>query len=113
MLRLLTIAGCDLKREFWRQGIMTEALTEIIRFGFAEMRLNRIGAQVSAYNEQCKQLLLKLHLQLEGTQREQYYEDGRYHDLDLFALLRRDCPPCYINAPCRITRRDVPTEKAE
>lgn len=84
--------GFDLKRDQWRQGIMTEALSAILSFGFNFMGLNRVGAQVSTYNESSKALLEKLKFQHEGKQREQYFEDGKYHDLDLFAVLRRELP---------------------
>lgn len=95
--------GFDLKREFWRQGIMQEALRAIILFGMNEMNLNRFGAQVSAYNDASKQLLTKLRFQHEGTQRDQYFENGAYHDLDLFALLRRDCSADFLDAKCSFT----------
>lgn len=36
--------GFDLRRDHWRQGIMTEALAAILWFGFTEMGLNRVGA---------------------------------------------------------------------
>jgi len=97
--------GFDLKRECWRKGIMSEALTEIIHFGFSEMGLNRIGAQVSAHNTSCKLLLESLKFVHEGTQRQQYYENGIYHDLDLFSLLRCDCDGDFINHTCIIINR--------
>lgn len=82
--------GYDLARAYWRKGIMFEALTAVIAFGFNQMRLNRIEADTSAVNSASAELLRKLGFQQEGTQREQYYEDGLYHDLWLFALLRRE-----------------------
>lgn len=75
---------------------MTEALTAILSFGYTEMGLNRIGAQVSAYNDSSKALLSKLNFQHEGTQRDQYFEDNKYHDLDLFAVLKREAPKSVI-----------------
>ena len=95
--------GFDLRRDHWRQGIMTEALAAILSFGFSEMGLNRIGAQVSTYNDSCKALLLKLNFQHEGTQRDQYFEDSKYHDLDLFAVLKREAPATVTNSSCTIT----------
>jgi len=68
--------GFDLHRLYWRRGIMTEALSAILRFGFITMRLNRVGASLAAYNEFCHHLLLKLQFLQEGTQREQYFENG-------------------------------------
>jgi len=95
--------GFDLRRDHWRQGIMTEALTAILSFGYVEMGLNRIGAQVSAYNDSSKALLSKLNFQHEGTQRDQYFEDNKYHDLDLFAVLKREAPASVTDSSCITT----------
>ncbi|MCU0497984.1 MAG: GNAT family N-acetyltransferase [Anaerolineae bacterium] len=82
--------GYDLARVHWRKGIMYDALRAVIAFGFTRMALNRIEADTSAANLASSALLRKLGFQQEGIQREQYYEDGVYHDLWLFALLRRE-----------------------
>jgi ribosomal-protein-alanine N-acetyltransferase len=81
--------GFDLNRAHWRKGIMREAVTAIIQFGFEQMRLNRIEADASIYNTASIALMLALGFRQEGVQREQYFEDGAYHDLVLFALLKR------------------------
>ena len=82
--------GYDLARAYWRQGIMSEALRAVIDFGFTRMNLNRIEADCTVENEASATLLLHLGFQPEGVQREQYFEEGRFWDLRLFALLRRD-----------------------
>lgn len=82
--------GFDLAQAYWRQGIMQEAIREILRFGFQAMELNRIEADASAENAASISLLKRLGFVQEGLQRDQYYEHGRYYDLVLFSLLRRD-----------------------
>jgi ribosomal-protein-alanine N-acetyltransferase len=82
--------GYDLARAFWRDGIMTEALRAVLGFGFAQMSLNRIEADVAVENTASIKLLRKLGFRKEGLQREQFFEDGLYHDLMLFGLLRRE-----------------------
>ena len=52
-----TDIGYDLARELWGQGLATEALTAVIRFGFSAMGLNRIEAQTIADNERSTRLL--------------------------------------------------------
>ncbi|MBZ0304280.1 MAG: GNAT family N-acetyltransferase [Anaerolineae bacterium] len=81
--------GYDLARASWGQGIMSETLRAVIAFGFEQMQLNRIEADCTVENEASSRLLLHLGFQPEGLQREQYYEEGRFWDLRLFALLRR------------------------
>ena len=82
--------GFDLRQDRWRQGIMSEAVMRVMQYGFMEMQLNRVEADASIYNVGSIALLQKVGFTQEGIQREQYYEDGNYHDLVLFALLRRE-----------------------
>ena len=82
--------GYDLARAYWGQGIMTEAMRVVLRFGFERMGLNRIEADASAENIGSIRVLEKLGFAREGVEREQYYEDGQFHDLMLFSLLKRD-----------------------
>jgi [ribosomal protein S5]-alanine N-acetyltransferase len=82
--------GFDLRRDCWGQGIMREALQAVLHFGFTEMELNRIEADASAENTASIRLLARLGFQQEGLQREQYFEEGAFHDLMLFSLLRRE-----------------------
>lgn len=82
--------GFDLARVYWRRGIMSEALHAIFQFGFEQMQLNRIEADCSAENEGSIATLQKVGFTQEGHQREQYYEDGAFHDLLLWSLLRRE-----------------------
>jgi [ribosomal protein S5]-alanine N-acetyltransferase len=82
--------GYDLARAYWGQGIMTEALGAVIRFGFRHMGLNRIEADADARNPASARVLAKAGFHQEGLQREQFYEDSSFNDLVLFALLRKD-----------------------
>jgi [ribosomal protein S5]-alanine N-acetyltransferase len=82
--------GYDLTRSYWGQGIMPEALRAIITFGFERMSLNRVEADTSAANTASIHVLQKLGFQQEGLLREQYFENGAFHDLMLFSLLHRE-----------------------
>lgn len=82
--------GFDLARAHWGKGIMHEALRLVIAFGFEVMLLNRFEADTSEHNAASQGLLRKLGFQNEGLLREQFYEDGRFHDLMLWGLLRRE-----------------------
>lgn len=82
--------GFDLALAYWRRGIMREALCAVIDFGFTQMNLNRIEADASAENIASIALLTGLGFRHEGSQREQYFDEGAFHDLSLFGLLRRE-----------------------
>ena len=79
--------GYDLARAHWRQGIMREAISAILTFGFDQMNLNRVEADSSAENVASIALLKSLGFQYEGKQREQYYDNDTFHDLELYSLL--------------------------
>ncbi|GAB4516473.1 MAG: GNAT family N-acetyltransferase [Anaerolineae bacterium] len=82
--------GYALAQAYWSRGIMTEAVGRIVRFGFEEMLLNRVQAEVDPANEGSIRVLDKLGFQQEGILRERYVEKNRYVDAMVFGLLRRD-----------------------
>ena len=83
--------GYELARPFWRQGIMTEALSAIIKLGFQRAGLNRIQADVMPENRASVKLLEKLGLKNEGLLREyERWGSKGYVDLLMFSLLKRE-----------------------
>jgi [ribosomal protein S5]-alanine N-acetyltransferase len=82
--------GYDLARSYWRQGLMTEALSAILRFGFERMELNRIQALVMLGNTASIHLLRKLRFEEEGILREYGFFKGKFHDLRCFSMLKKD-----------------------
>ena len=82
--------GYELARPFWRQGVMTEALTAVIHLAFTRLQLNRIEALVMPGNVASINLLEKLDFQNEGLLRQSGYWENQFHDLNMMALLKRD-----------------------
>jgi [ribosomal protein S5]-alanine N-acetyltransferase len=82
--------GYDVAKQYWRQGIMCEALTAVLHYAFSTMEMNRIEAFVMPENEPSRRLLEKLAFQNEGLMREYGYWRGAFHDLLLYALLKGD-----------------------
>jgi ribosomal-protein-alanine N-acetyltransferase len=81
--------GYELGRQFWCQGLMTEALQAIIKLGFEEMSLNRIDALVMPENIPSIRLLEKIGFMNEGLLREyENWGDKGFTDLYIFSLLR-------------------------
>jgi ribosomal-protein-alanine N-acetyltransferase len=81
--------GYELSKDCWRQGIMSEAVSTIIDFGFDVLKLNRIEALVEPPNKASSGLLLKLGFKYEGTMEEYQFGSGRFMDLSMYALLRK------------------------
>ena len=82
--------GYSLSRAYWNQGIMTEALRRVIQYGFSEMNLNRIEAQHETSNPASGAVMRKCGMLKEGTLRQRLLNKGRFVDVDLYAILRKD-----------------------
>ncbi len=82
--------GYSLAREFWNRGIMTEALGAVIRYSFKRLNLNRLEAQHETTNPASGAVMRKCRMQKEGTLRSRLFNKGRYVDVDLYAILRKD-----------------------
>ena len=82
--------GYDLAFAYWGKGIMTEAVRAMVAFGFEQLNLNRIEADADAENFGSIRVLEKVGFTREGLQHDQYFEWDEFHDLVLFALLRKD-----------------------
>lgn len=80
--------GCIINPpEFRRMGYATEAVNEVIRYGFQDLNLNRIEAIALADNEASIQALKKFRFTQEGLLREHRFKDGVYEDSLMFSLL--------------------------
>ncbi len=82
--------GFKLAKPFWHQGIMTEALAQVLEYGFTVMQLNRIEAVADPENAACLGLLKKAGFVREGILREYEHEAKGYVDLVMLSLLKRD-----------------------
>jgi [ribosomal protein S5]-alanine N-acetyltransferase len=87
-------AGYGFARDYWGQGIASESLRAMFRFGFDEMDLNRVFARTIADNHESVRLLERLGFQREGTQRAHSFEDdGTFHDSAIYGLLADEFVP--------------------
>jgi ribosomal-protein-alanine N-acetyltransferase len=80
--------GYELGAEHRGAGYMVEALSAILRFGFEAMELHSVEANTHPDNRGSIGVLERLGFRREGTFRESYFFDGRFHDTAAFSLLR-------------------------
>jgi [ribosomal protein S5]-alanine N-acetyltransferase len=85
------VTGYELSRDQAGKGLMREALSEVIAWGWEHMQLNRIEAQVHPRNVASLALVERLGFVEEGLLREVGFCGGQHHDLIQFALLKREC----------------------
>jgi [ribosomal protein S5]-alanine N-acetyltransferase len=84
--------GYALGREYWGQGLMREALTELLSAAFGSMGLRRIEAEVSTRNAASARLLARLGFTKEGLLRKRWVVKGHAEDIEVFGLLRGEFP---------------------
>jgi [ribosomal protein S5]-alanine N-acetyltransferase len=80
--------GYELNRAFWGKGIMTEAMSAILTFGFNELGLHRVEAIIDIANERSKNLLLKLGFTYEGNLRQRFLFRDQFLDEHYFGLIK-------------------------
>lgn len=82
--------GYELHPDYWNQGIMTEAITALIPFGFEAFDLHRIEAFIDPINHSSRKLLEKVGLKAEGILRDYFFEKEQFVDAEIFALLKKE-----------------------
>jgi ribosomal-protein-alanine N-acetyltransferase len=79
--------GYELNFAAWGFGYVHEALMKLIAFGFTEMNLNRIEADVAPRNERSARCLERLGFQKEGHLRERWIVGDEVSDSWIYGLL--------------------------
>jgi RimJ/RimL family protein N-acetyltransferase len=72
---------------YWGHGYATEAVREVVRYGFEKLRLHRIHAAHFGHNSASGRVLGKLGMSYEGTLREHHRKWGDYEDRVEYGLL--------------------------
>ena len=82
--------GYVMNKAYWGKGLATEALNELIRFGFDVIGLNRIEGGCDIDNFGSEKVMLKVGMQYEGTLRKNEFIKGEFRDTKVFAMLKED-----------------------
>ena len=85
--------GYALKKHVWGKGYMKEAAWEILRFGFEQMGLHSVEANVNPNNLASARLLKSLGFQKEGHFRENYLFEDHFIDTDVYSLIESGFKP--------------------
>ncbi len=81
--------GYVLHPDHWRKGIMKEAISAVIRFGFQEMKLHSIEARINPANQASASLLLSSGFVKEAYFKEDFYFNGTFEDTEVYSLLNK------------------------
>lgn len=87
--------GYDLKKEFWGNGYMSEALNAMIDFAKTNMKLKMINAHIYIENQKSIQLVSKLGFIPSGTMNEVFR--GKEYLHNIYSLYLPKTSPEVIN----------------
>lgn len=82
--------GYELHPSFWGKGIMTEAVSTVIQYGFNVMSLNRIEAFYDPRNISSARVLEKCGFEYEGILKKRYFEKGQFVDAAIAGILKEN-----------------------
>ena len=82
--------GYELNPAYWGKGYMNEALRALLHFGFTELKLNRIEADIHPDNASSAKSLERLGFTKEGHLRERWIVGDEVSDSIIYGLLLRD-----------------------
>jgi ribosomal-protein-alanine N-acetyltransferase len=79
--------GYALHSKFQGQGLMQEAMTTVLEYGFKTLQLHSVEANVNPDNKRSIRLLEKNGFAREAYYRENYYYNGRFLDSAIYSLI--------------------------
>ncbi len=77
-------------RPFWRRGYAREALWLLMRYGFHELRYQKVNSATIDSNEPSIKMHIALGFELEGRIRRNVFTAGQYHDEVWFGMTREE-----------------------
>ena len=88
-IEMVDIGYC-IGRAWWGNGITSEALNELIRFFFNEVKVNRIQARHDPRNPNSGKVMLKCGMKYEGTMRASSRNNQGICDTSIYSILAKD-----------------------
>ena len=84
------------------KGYGSDMLRALLRFGFGQLRLERIWLEVFDFNPGARRVYERVGFVFEGTRRHAIFREGAYRDVDVLAMLAdewRAVQPGQAHAP--------------
>ena len=82
--------GYVLNPAYRGQGLVVEAATRVLEFGFCELELNRVEARYMVENLPSLRVMEKLGMRFEGVARASLLVKGLYRDIGKCAILKKE-----------------------
>ncbi len=82
--------GYALKPKYWGSGFMKETLDRLVQFGFKDLGIHSIEANVNKNNKNSRQLLERKGFIKEAHFRENFLFNGEFLDSIIYSLIESD-----------------------
>ncbi|MEO6231414.1 MAG: GNAT family N-acetyltransferase [Ferruginibacter sp.] len=81
--------GYMLSPDYWKKGIMKEAILKLIEIGFTDIKLHSIEAHINPDNKASASVLLSTGFKREACLKENFYYKGLFRDTEIYSLLQK------------------------
>ena len=82
--------GYILSKDYWGQGLMTEALKAVLIYLLQDTRFNRVTARFVTANPASGRVMAKAGMSYEGTFRQAVFHKGLVKDFSVYGILKSD-----------------------
>jgi [ribosomal protein S5]-alanine N-acetyltransferase len=79
--------GYAISPNFWGKGFASEALAEVVKFGFSQLHLHSLEAIINPNNNSSAKVLEKQGFVREAHFKENYFFDGKFLDSVVYSKL--------------------------
>jgi len=76
-----------IKQEFWNKGYAQKVLPIIVDYSFKKLKLHKVWLMHWKENKKADHLYKKIGFKKEGLLKDEYFWQGRYHDMVRMAIL--------------------------
>lgn len=80
--------GYWLAETYWGKGIITEAIKQIVEYGFRTFDINRIFARPFSFNKASQRVLEKAGFTLEATLKKACIKNGAFCDEHIYTIFK-------------------------
>ena len=74
--------------EYWNRGLISEAIPKAIDYGFNQMKLHSIEANINPDHNLSRKILEKFKFKKEAYFKENFYYEGKFLDSEIYSLLK-------------------------
>ena len=84
--------GVYLSPEFQKKGFAKESLLLLAKFAFMELGLHKLYATIYFFNTDSVKLFESAGFKYEYTMKEEIYTNGRFEDIKVYSIFKKDLP---------------------